>query len=689
VVAEGNGNPSDIRAYLIEVWRTECRRHGDNEQPWPDGQADAVAAALTDAFDDADTQVDALERAATVFLQSSAPEWARWRLEVLDRVLRAGGSPYGLSAIEHLLMAPPTAPATVQPAPTATAEAPRPAESAGTTAPMATAPMATTTQSVITGDPTSSRTQGPAAPVAPEPVATTPQTSSRTEGPAAPVAPEPVATTPQTSAPEPVAPAAQTSAPEPVATPEPHTAPDLSTPTAPAMPTVEAPTTRAQAAAAPGTSAEAPMATQEPAPAQPPAAPVLSESAARIEPAEPEVPQAEEWGAATVPGTTSLGSTEAAPELTEPMVSTGRATTPESRDLAQADVPQAEVRESMEASAAASGPVAPEPVAPEPVAAEPATAEPAGTEPARAAALTGDTMTAEPPAPAAPTAEPPTSEPVPGHAQADGGAATPHGTAAQSAPFWARVDQDPATQMGETPRTIGDLPEPPWPDELEAVSPATMGGTEVAAPEVTDTPTGATAAAPLGAAADSLAPPDRTMEPGAGTGEPEELEPPTRDGVGVSVADRATFESTVCSLVDDNTEFTVAFVGLDDVSGPSLGVPDDTDVDPSEEAASRALLWSLARRTADRGTCYTIGRGLVAVVLDRGRPKDVDRLVKRLPTSEVPAAFSWGAARFPDEATEVRELLRLALVRLATMREEKLTPRILVNRLRRAVGNRN
>jgi hypothetical protein len=232
------------------------------------------------------------------------------------------------------------------------------------------------------------------------------------------------------------------------------------------------------------------------------------------------------------------------------------------------------------------------------------------------------------------------------------------------------------------------MPEPPWPDELVEVGHADASAEQAASGTSAGTLSGegAEASEPAGPSGGG----QRLDEPVAvGDGEDDGgADEPTRSGVGVSVADRATFETTVCSLVDDHAEFTVAFVGLDEVAGPSLGVPDDANVDAAEEAACRALLWSLARRTADRGTCYAIGRGLVAVILDRGRPKDVDRLVKRLPSSEVNAAFSWGAARFPDEASEVRELLRVALVRLATMREEKLTPRVLVHRLRRAVGNR-
>jgi hypothetical protein len=156
----------------------------------------------------------------------------------------------------------------------------------------------------------------------------------------------------------------------------------------------------------------------------------------------------------------------------------------------------------------------------------------------------------------------------------------------------------------------------------------------------------------------------------------------------VSVSDRATFETHVCRLVDEKVELSVTFVGLDEVPGASLGVPDATDVTATEDSAFRDLLRSLARRFADRGTCYDIGRGLAAVVVERGRPKEVDRLVRKLPSSEVPASFSWGSARFPDEATDVRELLRMALVRLANMREERLTPRILVDRIRRVVSAR-
>lgn len=448
-MADANGNPGDIGAYLIEVWRTECRRHGDEDQAWPEVEGLAVARALTGTFSDDDEQVAALEESARAFLGSGEREWSRWRLEVLDRVLRAGGSPYGLTAIEHLLTAQP------------------------------------------------------------EPVAATPEPAPE---------PEPVAAAPEPE-PEPVA-AAPAPEPEPVA-------------------------------AAPAPEPEPVAAAPEP---------------------EPVFPAPEPVAAAPAP---------------EPM-------------------------------AAASEPVATQPE-PEPVAVTP------------------------PPIPV---------EPEPAPESAPIGEAWPTGEPAEAAPFWARVDSQGVAEAPVAPPPVGGAPaEAAWPEEFE---PAT-------AP---------TASAPGGV-------------------EDTDLSEPTRSGVGVSVADRATFEATVCSLVDDHSEFTVAFVGLDEVSGPSLGVPDDTGASPAEEAACRALLWSLARRTADRGTCYAIGRGLVAVILDRGRPKDIDKLVRRLPAAEVSSSFSWGAARFPDEASDVRELLRMALVRLANMREDKLTPRILVNRLRRAVTSRS
>ena len=428
-------NEQGIAEYLVEVWRAECRRHGDDDRPWPGAEALGIAAALTGRFDDDNEQVVALEQQGTAFLRASDRAWAVWRLKVLDRVLRAGGSEYGLAAIGHLLEPDPT------PEPAATAE--------------------------------------------PEPAATFPSA-------------EPAAT-----------PSAAAAVLEPAVTPA----------SAPARPE---PT---------GTST----------------------AAATSEPGRP------------APGPAGDSTLDA-----------GGSTTPVVDRIA----PVAE----QEAPAAG---------------------------------------------PSTPVEEP--------------------------SPFWARVDAPSSTARSTTASGAPDdelrgMPEPPWPDEFEDVG----------------APSQATPAAQ----------------------EDAELPDATRSGVGVSVADRATFESTVCSLVDDRTEFTVAFVGLDEVSGPSLGVPDDPGAEPAEEAACRALLWSLARRSADRGTCYSIGRGLVAVVLDRGRPKDVDKLVKRLPSTEVSTPFSWGAARFPDEANDVRELLRMALVRLANMREEKLTPRILVNKLRRAVTTR-
>ena len=442
-------NEQGIAEYLVEVWRAECRRHGDDDRPWPGAEALGIAAALTGRFDDDNEQVVALEQQGTAFLRASDRAWAVWRLKVLDRVLRAGGSEYGLAAIGHLLEPDPT------PEPAATAE--------------------------------------------PEPAATFPSA-------------EPAAT-----------PSAAAAVLEPAVTPA----------SAPARPE---PTGTSTAAA--------------------PAEPEPTGTSTAATPAEPGRP---------APGPAGDSTLDA-----------GGSTTPVVDRIA----PVAE----QEAPAAG---------------------------------------------PSTPVEEP--------------------------SPFWARVDAPSSTARSTTASGAPDdelrgMPEPPWPDEFEDVG----------------APSQATPAAQ----------------------EDAELPDATRSGVGVSVADRATFESTVCSLVDDRTEFTVAFVGLDEVSGPSLGVPDDPGAEPAEEAACRALLWSLARRSADRGTCYSIGRGLVAVVLDRGRPKDVDKLVKRLPSTEVSTPFSWGAARFPDEANDVRELLRMALVRLANMREEKLTPRILVNKLRRAVTTR-
>ncbi len=470
-------NEQGIAEYLVEVWRAECRRHGDDDRPWPGAEALGIAAALTGRFDDDNEQVVALEQQGTAFLRASDRAWAVWRLKVLDRVLRAGGSEYGLAAIGHLLEPDPT------PEPAATAE--------------------------------------------PEPAATFPSA-------------EPAAT-----------PSAAAAVLEPAVTPA----------SAPARPE---PTGTSTAAA----------------------------------PAEPE------------PTGTSTAATPAEPEPT--------------------------------GTSTAATPAEPEPTGTSTAA---ATSEPGRPAPGPAGDSTLD----------AGGSTTPVVDRIAPVAEQEAPAAGPSTPVEEPSPFWARVDAPSSTARSTTASGAPDdelrgMPEPPWPDEFEDVG----------------APSQATPAAQ----------------------EDAELPDATRSGVGVSVADRATFESTVCSLVDDRTEFTVAFVGLDEVSGPSLGVPDDPGAEPAEEAACRALLWSLARRSADRGTCYSIGRGLVAVVLDRGRPKDVDKLVKRLPSTEVSTPFSWGAARFPDEANDVRELLRMALVRLANMREEKLTPRILVNKLRRAVTTR-
>ncbi len=484
-------NEQGIAEYLVEVWRAECRRHGDDDRPWPGAEALGIAAALTGRFDDDNEQVVALEQQGTAFLRASDRAWAVWRLKVLDRVLRAGGSEYGLAAIGHLLEPDPT------PEPAATAE--------------------------------------------PEPAATFPSA-------------EPAAT-----------PSAAAAVLEPAVTP-----------------------------------------------ASAPAEPEPTGTSTAATPAEPE------------PTGTSTAATPAEPEPT--------------------------------GTSTAATPAEPEPTGTS------ATATPAEPEP------TGTSTAATPAEPGRPAPGPagdstldaggsttPVVDRIAPVAEQEAPAAGPSTPVEEPSPFWARVDAPSSTARSTTASGAPDdelrgMPEPPWPDEFEDVG----------------APSQATPAAQ----------------------EDAELPDATRSGVGVSVADRATFESTVCSLVDDRTEFTVAFVGLDEVSGPSLGVPDDPGAEPAEEAACRALLWSLARRSADRGTCYSIGRGLVAVVLDRGRPKDVDKLVKRLPSTEVSTPFSWGAARFPDEANDVRELLRMALVRLANMREEKLTPRILVNKLRRAVTTR-
>ena len=265
-------------------------------------------------------------------------------------------------------------------------------------------------------------------------------------------------------------------------------------------------------------------------------------------------------------------------------------------------------------------------------------------------------------------------------------------TSAAPPPFWARVDAtsaaarlpgepSPSTELEDTASSDGapGISGTPWPDELEVVAvPREAEHPTASAPR-----SGTKEGADLGAA---QAPASSPSVPRA-AGESEASITSSPAG-GVSVSDRATFETHVCRLVDEKVELSVTFVGLDEVPGASLGVPDATDVTATEDSAFRDLLRSLARRFADRGTCYDIGRGLAAVVVERGRPKEVDRLVRKLPSSEVPASFSWGSARFPDEATDVRELLRMALVRLANMREERLTPRILVDRIRRVVSAR-
>ncbi|MDA8279310.1 MAG: hypothetical protein M0Z63_02615 [Actinomycetota bacterium] len=512
-------NEQGIAEYLVEVWRAECRRHGDDDRPWPGAEALGIAAALTGRFDDDNEQVVALEQQGTAFLRASDRAWAVWRLKVLDRVLRAGGSEYGLAAIGHLLEPDPT------PEPAATAE-PEPAATFPSAEPAATpSAAAAVLEPAVT--PAS-------APARPEPTGTSTA--------AAPAEPEPTGTST----------AATPAGPEPTGT---------STAATPAGPE---PT---------GTSTAATPAEPEP-----------TGTSTAATPAEPE------------PTGTSATATPAEPEPT----GTSTAATP---------------------------------------------AEPGRPAPGPAGDSTLD----------AGGSTTPVVDRIAPVAEQEAPAAGPSTPVEEPSPFWARVDAPSSTARSTTASGAPDdelrgMPEPPWPDEFEDVG----------------APSQATPAAQ----------------------EDAELPDATRSGVGVSVADRATFESTVCSLVDDRTEFTVAFVGLDEVSGPSLGVPDDPGAEPAEEAACRALLWSLARRSADRGTCYSIGRGLVAVVLDRGRPKDVDKLVKRLPSTEVSTPFSWGAARFPDEANDVRELLRMALVRLANMREEKLTPRILVNKLRRAVTTR-
>ncbi len=265
-------------------------------------------------------------------------------------------------------------------------------------------------------------------------------------------------------------------------------------------------------------------------------------------------------------------------------------------------------------------------------------------------------------------------------------------TSAAPPPFWARVDAtsaaarlpgepSPSTELEDTASSDGapGISGTPWPDELEVVAVPR----EAEHPTASEPRSGTKEGADLGAA---QAPASSPSVPRA-AGESQASITSSPAG-GVSVSDRATFETHVCRLVDEKVELSVTFVGLDEVPGASLGVPDATDVTATEDSAFRDLLRSLARRFADRGTCYDIGRGLAAVVVERGRPKEVDRLVRKLPSSEVPASFSWGSARFPDEATDVRELLRMALVRLANMREERLTPRILVDRIRRVVSAR-
>lgn len=527
-MTDGMGNGADVASYLLQVWRAECESHGDDVHSWPQEQSMDLARALTGMFDDEDVQLNVLESAATGFLAAGSHELSSWRLDVLDRVLRAGGSDYGLAAIAHLYLA------NSSPVP-----------------PPASGP--------VTED---ANDQDPAA-----------ASASEVDGSAQPAdfSTEPVGLLTEESE-------SADSAPEP-----------------------------------------------EPS--------VVRGSADTVEPSDI-------GERIDIAGSVDVG---------------GRLMADAVRHTAIDDSKPADAN---------------------------ADADAAGMD------ATGRRQAAS-----APPDLSGAMSPVAGLLEGPAGDQGP-GQRPDHTPFWARVDTTTGGDAlpGEMPvaepvvghGALPPMPEPPWPDDFESVPLAAS----VAAPDVSADSAGSTASVGKTAStAGSISEGPDGVEPPAASGS-EVSDAPSRNGVGVVVSDRATFESTVCSLVDDKTEFTVAFVGLDEVPGASLGVPDDPSISPDEDAACRALLWSLARRAADRATCYAIGRGLVAVVLDRGRPKDVDKMVRKLPSQEVSTAFSWGSARFPEEANEVRELLRMALVRLANMREEKLTPRILVNRIRRAVSTR-
>jgi hypothetical protein len=308
----------------------------------------------------------------------------------------------------------------------------------------------------------------------------------------------------------------------------------------------------------------------------------------------------------------------------------------------------------------------PPPAAEEPKAKEPAPEQPTG------AALAAEAPATDEPAPEAPSpvgSEPP-AEPVDG-------------------PSAERVD---ASETGDGSQEVTVHAA-----EAPASAPPEDGSTEPAPPPWWARPVAGSATTvpeePSGAAPDSSRAERWDQPAGPVQGQPmvEAVEHEVLGGSSTNgrlevrpaeVADRATFESVVCSLVDEKTPFAVCFVGLDEVPGPVLGVPEEDDAPEEERAVRDTLLRALAERTSGRGTAYAIGRGLVAITLPGARLREAERLARRLPAGAIKASFSWGAAEFPDEADEVRELLRVALVRLADMRDGRSSPPLL-GRLRR------
>jgi hypothetical protein len=492
-VADAITPGADLTGYLLAAWQAACRREQGVDAPWPETEATALARALTSSFPSEEAQLAAVERAASDLLERSGPTLGRQQLRCLDRVLREGGSPYGLAAIAPLFTEPSSPPAT---APTDAVPAP-PSPS-------------------------------------PRPPAAAPQTGEAGSEPSGStmggfgwrlVEPEPIE--PKMAMPSP---AFQ----EPLTTPAPAPTP---APVAPPPPAAQSPS-----AEEPGT---------EPRPSTPSAADSLeSLEAAAVQAAEAAAP--------------------AAPRVDE-----------DPGPPAQAEGTLAE-----------------------------------GT------LAEGSLLADEAPAPPADRNERP--------------------------PFWWQRIEEPET-------------EPP------------LGHREAGADTGQDLgfSTAQEAAAP---SADEEASPSPTEE--------------TRTLATETVADRATFESVVCSLVEEKKPFAVCFVGLDEVPGPVLGVPDDQEAPEEERQAQEALLRALAERAAGRGTTYAIGRGLVAVTLPGARLREADRLARRLPAGAIKASFSWGSAHYPDEAEEVRELLRVALVRLADMRDGR-SAGPLFGRLRRRATARH